>query len=154
MARRDAEAVTLVRDLTSKFAKCDRHRSTPRDIVHGLVGKANRPRMRTQRSDKGTSRKRKCTRRGTLPQHAAGDKVFEKNSVKQRRLNSAAPRSPSADDIMEGQCLMLAHCCKDFDTHHNAHAAAKQVLSNEAIKPPRSGEIYSPKLTNLNWQKW
>ena len=29
------------------------------------------------------------------------DKVLEKSSVNQRRLNSTAPRSPSADDIME-----------------------------------------------------
>ena len=98
---RSAEAVTLVRDLTSKFAKCDRHRSTPHSTVHGKVGKASRPRMRAQRSDKGTSGKRQYTGRGTLPQHAAGDKVLEKRSVKQRRLNSTAPGSPSADDIME-----------------------------------------------------
>ena len=64
---RTAEAVALVRDLTSKFAKCDRHRSTPHSTVHGKVGKAARPRMRAQRSDKGTSGKRKYTRRGTLP---------------------------------------------------------------------------------------
>ena len=56
--------------------------------------------MRAQRSDKGTSGKRKHTRRGTLPQRAARDKVLEKSIVKQRRQNSTAPRSPSADDMM------------------------------------------------------
>ena len=63
-----------------------RHRSTPHSTVHGKVGKVARPRMRAQGSDKGTSGKRNYTRRSTLPQHAAGDKVFEKSSVNQRRL--------------------------------------------------------------------
>ena len=73
-----AEAVALVRDLTSK---CDRHRSTPQNTVHGKVGKAARPRMRAQRSHKGTFGKRKYTRRGTLPQHAGGGNVLEKSSA-------------------------------------------------------------------------
>ena len=83
---RTAAAVALVRDLTSNFAKCDRQRSTPRSTVHGEVGKAARPRMRAQRSDKGTSGKRKYTRRGTLPQHAVGEKVLEKSIVNSTSL--------------------------------------------------------------------